>query len=86
MEEEEAPEADQHDEFEVIKRSLHSMKEYKRNALNFLSYKQRSLALCSIKHKSMYLNVGIGKFYEHIMNCIEANQVFLNDVVTFAEG
>ena len=79
------PKPYRHDDYEYLKRILTTLRNYQSDSINYLSYRQRILSESSDSQKECLLSSGFGDYLENIMNCIDANQLILDDIHKCAE-
>ena len=72
------------DDDECVKRLFHTLKNYQEDTINRLSYMQKSLTDSSLKHKNLLLQAGLGSYLDNLLNCVEANQSVINDILQVA--
>jgi carnosine N-methyltransferase len=74
----------QHDDYDFMKRTLTSMKNYRDD--NRISYKHRSLSVCPLQHQTKLMDAGYGDYLKNVTDCIENNQIVLDEILAFAES
>ena len=64
-------------------RIIHAMVNYQDDTLNKYSYQQELLSSAKLKHQEKLLQSGLGSYYKSIINCVEANQTVLKEMLQF---
>ena len=73
-------------EYEHMKRVVQTMKNYQDDMINQHIKKQMTLLSNSpLKRKNLYTEVGLLEYVDNLVNCIDANQKVLNDILNSAE-
>ena len=72
-------------DLEQLERTKRAFASYQENSVNRLSYQQNALSRASLEHKTALLKAGFGDYLESLLNCIEANQNVLNQVLEAAQ-
>ena len=73
-------------EYEHMKRVVQTMKNYQDDMINQHIKKQMTLLSNSpLKRKNLYTEVGLLEYVDNLVNCIDANQKVLNEILNSAE-
>ena len=72
------------DDEEYFKRVVKTFQNYKSDLLNQQSYAQKLFSDASLSHKEALLKAGFGQYLENLMNCVEANNSVLEEILTSA--
>jgi len=67
-----------------VERARRAFANYQDDCVNRLSYQQMALSRASLKQKTALLKSGFGEYLTSLLNCIEANQNVLNDMLESA--
>lgn len=71
------------DDAMFLRRTLTAMRNYQKDCR--VAYKHRSLSAFSQEHRARLMDVGFADYLRRVSDCIESNQVLLNDILRVAE-
>ena len=72
------------DDMDYLGRVKHAFVNYQEDTINKYSYQQKLLSSANLKHKEKLLQSGFGEYLENLLNCVEANQTVLNEILKFS--
>ena len=69
------------DDTDYLERVKHAFVNYQEDTINKYSYQQKLLSSANLQHKEKLLQSGFGEYLENLLNCVEANQTVLNEIL-----
>ena len=72
------------DDMDYLGRVKHAFVNYQEDTINKYSYQQKLLSSANLKHKDKLLQSGFGEYLENLLNCVQANQTVLNEILKFS--